>query len=99
MQPAATAARKPPAAMLMSMVGSRPFVRGRAGASRDRLALRLHGVQGGREPLLLAVIAGPLPEARPTDAGRAVTSSQLAGCILAEDVVDGEVLGDDHIAL
>src|SRR5262249_51869384 len=52
-----------------------------------------------RQPLLLAEIAGALPELRTTDAGRAMMPDQVAVGVLAGDVVDEKVLGDDHITL
>src|SRR5437588_6495090 len=51
----------------------------------DRLLGR---VERGREALLLAVVAGALPEARATDPGRAVPPDQVALGILAEQVVE-----------
>src|SRR4051794_25337014 len=59
----------------------------------------LHRVERVGEPLFLAVVARPLPAARTPDAGRAVAPDQASGGILAGDVVDHEVLGDDDVAL
>src|SRR5215510_9877421 len=55
-------------------------------------------VERGREALLLAIVASAFPEARAPDAGRAVPPDQLALGVLAEQVVDEQVLGDDHVA-
>ena len=63
-----------------------------------RFLAQLGGVERGGEPLLLAVVAGALPEARPADAGRAVAADQIAVRVLADDVVDEQVLGDDDVA-
>jgi hypothetical protein len=66
-----------------------------AKTSRRRLLGR---IERGGEMLLLAVVARPLPEARTADPGRAVPPDQLAGRILAKQIVDEQVLGDDHVA-
>src|SRR5215471_538536 len=55
-------------------------------------------VERGRETLLLAVVARTLPEARAADAGRAVPPDQLALGVLADEIVDEQVLGDDGVA-
>src|ERR671913_848233 len=70
----------------------------RQGSCGGVLVDALHGVEGGCELLLLAVVARALPEPRPADAGRAVAPDQLAARILADDVVEHEVLRDDHVA-
>src|SRR6187200_2322850 len=60
--------------------------------------LLLHGLQRGSEALLLAVVAGPVPEGGTSDAGRNVLADQLAVLILTLDVVEHDVLRDDHVA-
>ena len=59
---------------------------------------RVGRVERGGEPGLLAVVAGAVPEARPADAGGAVAADDAAVRILADDVVDEEVLRDDDVA-
>ena len=56
------------------------------------------GVERRGEPLLLAVIARAVPEPRPADAGRAVPADDVAVGVLADHVVEKEVLGDDGVA-
>src|SRR5262249_56512529 len=53
---------------------------------------------GGGEPLLFPVVAGAIPEPRAADAGGAVASLQVAVRVLADDVVDEQILGDDDVA-
>src|SRR5688500_19870828 len=53
------------------------------------------GVEGGGETGFFAVIAGAVPESRPANPGRAVPPDDAAVRILAHDVVDEQVLGDD----
>src|SRR5712691_7485314 len=67
-------------------------------ASLPCRAGRLGGVERGREPLLFAVVAGALPEPRPADARRAVPADDVSLRILAHQVVDENVLGDDDVA-
>src|SRR5215831_18313324 len=83
----AVAARKPKASTRLFAT------RASRGAGGD-----FGGRQSGSEPLLLAVIARALPEARAADAGRAVTPDDLAVGVFAEQVVDEDVLGDDGVA-
>src|SRR5262245_44846379 len=56
------------------------------------------GIERRREPLLFAVVARPVPELRPADAGRAMAADQPALRVLAQHLVDEHVLGDDHFA-
>ncbi len=48
--------------------------------------------------LLVAVVARTLPEFRAADAGRAVPADDLAVGVLADHVVEEDVLGDDGVA-
>src|SRR5256885_1575024 len=59
---------------------------------------RFYSVEGGCEPLLLAVVARSLPESRPADAGRTVTTDQVALRVLAHEVIEEDVLGDDDVS-
>src|SRR4051812_4565931 len=56
------------------------------------------GIERGCEPLFFAVVACPLPEARTTDAGGAVSADDVAVGIFARHVIDEDVLGDDDVA-
>src|SRR3982074_1678861 len=56
-------------------------------------------VQRGGKALLLAVIARPIPEARAAYAGRAVAADDVAVGVLADHVVEKQILGDDDVAL
>src|SRR5882757_10874837 len=56
------------------------------------------GVERGSEPLLLAVVSRAIPKARPSDAGRTMAADDLAAGVLADDVVEEQVLGNDGIA-
>src|ERR1700761_8729633 len=58
----------------------------------------LRRVQGFGQLALQAVIAGAVPEARPRDAGGAMLARHLALGVFAGDLVDEQILGDDHIA-
>src|SRR5215472_6658003 len=88
--PTAAAARKNMASCCIGMaIHVRPF------SGRGRLLGR---VERSREALLLAVVARALPEAGTADAGRAMPSDQLALGVLAEQVVDEQILGDDDVA-
>src|SRR5829696_2468239 len=77
--------------------GMLPLTRARR-SCRGVLADAFHGVEGGGEPLLLAIVARPLPEARAPDSSRPVPADELAGGVLADDVVEDEVLRDDDVA-
>ena len=68
------------------------------GASPSGRGLDFGGVERRGEALLLAVVAGALPEARPADAGGAVLADDLAVGVLADQVVEEDVLGDDGVA-
>src|SRR5262245_24473895 len=85
--PIATATRKNSARVCVSIASALPLVR------------RLGGIERGRQPLLLAVVARPLPEARAADAGGAVAADQIAVGVLAHQGVDENILGDDDVAL
>src|SRR6516165_1840296 len=58
----------------------------------------LGGIERRGEALLLAVVARPVPEARTPDSGRAVAAEDIAVGILADHVVEEDVLGDDDVA-
>src|SRR5215831_18248193 len=62
------------------------------------LGCRLGGVERGRQPLLLAVVARPLPEPRPADAGRTMPADDVAVRVLSHQIVNEDVLRDDHVA-
>src|SRR3954469_16609935 len=74
-------------------------------AAMDRSGMRsvpihdLGSVERLAEPAFQAVIAGPLPEFRPADAGGPVTPDQLAVRVLSDDVVEEHVLRGDDVAL
>src|SRR5215207_1942280 len=87
--PVATVARKNSASVCRS--------KGMA-ISADGLVGDFGRVERGGEPLLLAVVARPFPEARPTDTGRAVASEQTAVRVLAEHLENENILGDDDVA-
>src|SRR5947207_2045402 len=84
--PTAVAARKPKARFCMFM------------ARLSVYRLYFGGIEGSGEPLLLVVVARTLPELRPADAGRAVLADDLAVGVLADQVVEEDVLGDDGVA-
>src|ERR1700738_5201045 len=56
------------------------------------------GVKGSGKPLLLAVISRAVPEPWPSDPGRAMPADDVAVGVLADQVVDEQVLGNDGIA-
>src|SRR5436309_15680785 len=62
------------------------------------LYLDFGGIEGRGKPLLLAVIPGALPEARPSDAGGAVAADDLAVGVFANHVIQEDILGDDGVA-
>src|SRR5580704_12646801 len=55
-------------------------------------------VKRRRQPLFLTVVARTLPETRPSDAGRAMSSDNVPVGVLADDVVEEDVLGNDGVA-
>src|SRR5207302_11451617 len=59
----------------------------------------LGGIQRGGKPLFLAVITRPIPETRAADSGRAVAADDIAVGILADHLVEEQILGDDDVAL
>src|SRR5262245_16584635 len=63
-----------------------------------RLVRYFRGIERGGEPLLLAVVARPIPEARAADTGRAMLADDVALRVLTGHVVDENVLGDDDVA-
>src|SRR5579863_6622434 len=85
MPPMAVAARKASASVCIFMAGP------------SDLDGDFGGVEGRGEPLFLVVIAGAVPEARPSDAGRAVPSDDVAVGVLAHQVVNEQILGDDGV--
>src|SRR5574337_698577 len=88
--PAIPSARQPAMTMGFGMTTSLLLLNG---------ARELRGVERGGEPLLFAKDARALPEARPADAGRPVLAPESALRVLALDLVDEKVLGDDDVAL
>src|SRR5919107_1034732 len=69
-------------------------------SSRDRRGdAGFRGIEGGGQTLLLAVIAGTIPEFRPADAGRLVRTDQVAVGVFAGHFVDEQVLRDDDVTL
>src|SRR4051812_48607593 len=56
-------------------------------------------IDGRGEPLLLAVVSGPVPETRTADPGRAVAADDLAGLVVLQHLVDEKVLRDRNVAL
>src|SRR6516162_4813897 len=86
--PSAAAARKPSASACVFMTGPSSRL-GRGGVG---------GIQRRREPFLFAVIARPLPESRTADPGGAMFADDLAVGVLADHVVEEDVLGDDGVA-
>src|SRR5712671_1766713 len=56
------------------------------------------GIEGGGKPLLLAVIPCTIPEPRPSDAGRAMPADDVAVGVLADHVIQEQVLGNDGVA-
>src|ERR1700738_4295213 len=67
-------------------------------ASSSDLRGDFGGVKRGSEPLLFAVISCAIPKARPSDAGRAMPADDLPVGVLADNVVEEQVLGNDGIA-
>src|SRR6202171_6266790 len=65
------------------------------------LTQRLFGfgsVESGGEALLFAEIARAIPEPRLADSGRAVLADDVAVLILAEEIVDEQILRNDDVA-
>src|SRR3981189_2738200 len=65
----------------------------------DLIDRELGGTQPAGQALFLAVIARPIPEPRPADPGRAVAADDIAFGILADHVIEKQILGDDDVAL
>src|SRR3984893_3570061 len=67
-----------------------------------RAPLDLTPVFGGVEccgpPFFFAVISSAIPEPRPADAGRAMPADDVSVGVLAEQVVEEQVLGNDGVA-
>src|SRR5450756_2823169 len=84
MPPMAVAARKPRASVCVFMT----------------LDLRADfgGVERRGQPLLFAVISRAIPESGPSDAGRAMPADDMTVGVLADQVVEEQVLGDDGVA-
>src|SRR5579883_3494958 len=61
-------------------------------------AYHLGRIQSRGEPLLLAIVAGAIPELRAADAGRAMAADEVALRVLPDDLIEEQILGDDHIA-
>src|ERR1700683_1781686 len=62
------------------------------------LPLVFGGGAGGGQPRLFSVISCAIPEPRPADAGRAMPADDVPVGVLAEQVVEEQVLGDDGVA-
>src|SRR5262245_9885697 len=84
--PTAVAARKPNARFCMFM------------ARLSCIRLYFSGIEGCGQPLLLVVVPRTFPEFRAADAGRAMLADDLATGVLADQVVEEDVLGDDGVA-
>src|SRR5438309_7908646 len=80
--PAMTTKPRTPAPMVMIRLWSMPL---------------LGRVQRLRQFAFQAVIAGAVPEPGAGDAGRTVAADHTAMLVLAGDLVDEQVLGDDHV--
>src|SRR6202166_2606815 len=55
-------------------------------------------VEGCGKPLLFAVISRAIPKAWPSDTGRSMPADDVAVGVLADHVVDEQVLGNDGVA-
>src|SRR5215813_11692111 len=84
--PTAVAARKPNARFCTFMARS----------SCARLAFG--GIERRGEPLLFVVVSRAFPEFRPADTRGAMPADDLAVGVLADHVVEEDVLGDDGVA-
>src|ERR1700685_2624127 len=62
------------------------------------LTLVFGGVECCAQPFLFAVISCAIPEPRPADAGRAMPADDVPVGVLAEQIVEEQVLGDDGFA-
>src|SRR6266699_69971 len=89
MPPAASVPRKNMASVCSGMAVS----------ALERFGGVERGVERGGEALFLAVVARAVPKPRPADAGGAMAADQLALGVLAQDFIEEQVLGDDHVAL
>src|SRR5437879_2769896 len=67
-------------------------------AFSSRLGALFGGVESRGKPLLFAVISRTLPETRASDAGRMMPPQNLAVSVLADHVVQENILGYDGIA-
>src|SRR3954468_4257599 len=56
------------------------------------------GIERRGKPLLFVVVARAIPETRPADAGGAMPAQDVAVGVLAEQIVDEEILRDDGVA-
>src|SRR5215475_12310580 len=88
--PAATVARKNTAIISSVMAAS-------ASASIRRIT-GVGRIERRGKPLFLAVVTRTVPEARPPDSGRTMLADQLAVGVLADQVVEEDVLGNDDVA-
>src|ERR1700690_4436935 len=86
MPPIAAAARKASASACIFMVVS------------SDLRGDFSGVERHSESLLFAIVPRAIPEPRPPNAGRAMPAYDLATGVLADHVVQENVLGDDGVA-
>src|SRR4030088_106473 len=57
------------------------------------------GGERGSEALFLAIVTGAFPEARMSDARRAMPADHLAVLAFAQNVVNEEILGDRNVTL
>src|ERR1700676_3685665 len=65
----------------------------------DLIVRDFGGVQRGGKPMFLTVVARPIPEARAADTGGAVAADDIAIGVLADHVIEEQILGDDDVAL
>src|SRR6266568_8827486 len=88
MPPTAAVARKARARTCMFMAVS----------TCSRIRCHFRSVERSGKAFLVAVIARAFPEFRTADAGRAVLADDLAVGVLADQVVEEDVLSDDGVA-
>src|SRR5579863_8566808 len=55
------------------------------------------GVERRGKPLFFAIVSCAFPEARPSDAGRVMPAKDFAVRVLADHVVEEQILGDDGV--
>src|SRR6185312_11937055 len=92
-----TYATPPTATAIRKAVGSMPRLPGIGLYPRRRIG-RVGSVERRRQPRFLAVIFGAIPKPGLADAGRTMAADETAVRVLADDVIDKEILRDDHVA-